>query len=195
MARQRPGSHRPVVGFARTFVLFWLCAGGCSRILGYSDDAERPPIPQYADGAEGLRQLFADVLDAARRDDRNRVHDLLASTFMTEDDLRALFGPRAPALWPRYQKLMETLVNRGAVELVAQVYERKLDAVEVLAVDGGAPDAGAPERAVVRGLVAPLAIYSVRIKRATEVRGLRYDFFFYRNGKWRTGNQLGKFIE
>src|SRR5256885_3985274 len=103
-----------------------LLAGGCSRILGTTDAGSSPaPIRQYPDGADGLTQLFTDVLDAARKDDRGRVHDLLATTLMTDDDLKDLFGDAsARELAGRYHALMATLVNRGAIELVAQVYER-----------------------------------------------------------------------
>jgi hypothetical protein len=34
----------------------------------------------------------------------------------------------------------------------------------------------------------------VRVKRKSEAKGLRYDFFVYQNGFWRTGNLLGKFL-
>jgi hypothetical protein len=180
----------------RTAFLAALLLAGCAKLMGYGDDKRAPaPLKHYPDGADGLQALFGDVLEAARKDDRDHVHDLLASTFATDDDLRALLGARGSALAPRYHLLMETLVNRGAVELVAQVYERKLDTVEVMAIEPAAPDAGAGDRSVARALVTPTPIYSVRIKKAGDTRGLRYDFFFYRNGKWLTGNQLGKFIE
>src|SRR5262249_26511274 len=90
-----------------------IALAGCSR---------RPlegEVATYPDGATGLEALFSDVLEAARRDDRGRVHDLFAGTLMNQADLEALFGAeRARALWPYYQGLMGTLINRGAVELV-----------------------------------------------------------------------------
>jgi hypothetical protein len=171
-----------------------LASGGCSRLMGYSDAGTAAPIRDYPDGADGLKMLFIDVLDAARKDDRDRVHDLLASTIMTDEDLAALFGPRATDLQSRYHALMATLVNRGAVELVAQIYERKYDTVEVIAIDPAAKDARPEDRAVAAALVAPTPIYSVRIRRATDDKGLRYDFFLRRRGKWVTGNQLGKYL-
>jgi hypothetical protein len=172
---------------------------GCSRLMGYSDGGVRAkdPIPQYADGADGLKTLFGDVLEAARKDDRERVHDLLASTMMSDDELTSLFGARAHELAPRYHKLMETLVNRGGVELVAQVYERKYDSVEALPIEMSGPivNASPADRAVGRALQKPLTVYAVRIKKAGDARGLRYDFFVYLNGHWRTGNQLGQFLD
>jgi hypothetical protein len=181
----------------RTFVLFlWLA--GCAKLMGYGDGGKAPqPIKQYADGADGLKALFTDVLTAAQKDDRDRVHDLFATLRMSDDDLRALFGARAATLAPRYHLIMETLVNRGSVELVAQVYERKYDDVEVVQVESSGPirESTPADRLVARALVTPMPLYAVRIKKAGEPRGLRYDFFFYRNGKWLTGNQLGKFLD
>jgi hypothetical protein len=172
---------------------------GCSKLLGFSDGGVRAkdPIPQYADGADGLKALFGDVLEAARKDDRERVHDLFASLVMTDDEVVSLLGERGKPLLGRYHKLMETLVNRGAVELVAQVYERKYDAVEVLPIEMSGPiiNATPADRAIGRALVQPVPVYAVRIKKAGDTRGMRYDFFVYRNGHWRTGNQLGQFLE
>ena len=37
-----------------------------------------------------------------------------------------------PGLVPRYHQLMGTLVNRGAVELVANVFDRKYDAIDIV---------------------------------------------------------------
>lgn len=164
-------------------------------LLGYAKlRLTHPPgkaLPHYPDGEVGLRALFTDILSAAKDDDRDRVHDLLASTFMSDDDLRALFGARADALIPRYHGMMETMVNRGAIELVVQIYERKLDTVEVIPIDPKSPDARDTDRAIAGALVTPLTIYDVRLRRAADHKGLRYDFFFYRNGRWLTGNQLG----
>jgi hypothetical protein len=181
----------------RRFVFFMLLAG-CAKLMGYGDGGRAAqPIRQYPDGPDGLKALFTDVLTAAQKDDRDRVHDLFATLRMSDDDLRALFGPRAAALAPRYHLIMETLVNRGSVELVAQVYERKYDDVEVVAIETSGPirESTPADRAVARALVTPVPLYAVRIKKAGEARGLRYDFFFYRNGKWLTGNQLGKFVD
>jgi hypothetical protein len=179
-------------------LLCLLLLAGCSKLMGYADGGRaRDPIPQYADGPDGLKALFSDVLDAAKKDDRERVHDLLASLVMSDDELAQLFGPRAALLAPRYHKLMETLVHRGAIELVAQLYERKYDSVEVLPIEMTGPivNATPADRAIGRALVAPLPIYAVRLKKAGESRGLRYDFFFYKNGHWRSGNQIGQYLE
>jgi hypothetical protein len=144
-------------------------------------------LPAYPEGSTGLRAMFVDVLEAAKRDDRERVHDLFAAALMTDAELRQLFGARAEALLPRYHQLMGTLINRGAVELVAQIYDRRYDTVDV------EPD---EHDGNVRALLTmPLTLYSVRLRKATDTRGLRYDFFFYLNGHWRTGNQIAKFID
>jgi hypothetical protein len=156
---------------------------GCSRHPSGHSFVPR----QYPDGADGLKQLWSDILEAAQKDDRERVHDLMATTFMSDDELRRLLGAKAEPLLPRYHQLMGTLVNRGAVELVAQVYEHKYDAVDVV------PDEG--DTTVAAALVEKHALWSARVRKATETRGLRYDCFLYLDGKWRTGNQLGKFID
>lgn len=170
-----------------------LSTGGCKRLLGFSDAGEAAPIKHYADGPDGLREYWGDVLEAAKKDEREHVHDLLATLILTDAELSELFGAQAAALTPRYHTLMGTLVNRGSVEFVAQVYERKLDTVEVIAIDPSAPDAGAEDKALAP-LKLPIKWYSVRIRRATDQKGLRYDFFFYKNGRWVTGNQLGKYV-
>ncbi len=184
-----------IINMAVLAVSALLLSAGCSRIMGTSGDKEAQPIRQYPDGADGLKQFFGDVLEAARKDDRDRVHDLLAATIMSDDDLKALFGADAAAnLTGRYHGLMGTMANRGAVELVAQVYDRKYDTVEVLPIDLDAADATPEDRAIGHALAQRIPIYSVRLKKAGDAKGLRYDFFFYRGSKWLTGNQLGKFL-
>lgn len=182
----------------RVLALSLLLLGGCSKLLGYADGGPRAaePIRQYPDGADGLKALFDDILDAAKKDDRDRVHALMATLVMSDDQLRSLFGARAPSLAPRYHKLMEVLVNRGSVELVAQVYERKYDSVEVLPIEVRGPivNSTPADRAVARALTHPVALYSVRLKRGSDTRGMRYDFFFY-DGGWKTGNQLGRYLD
>ncbi len=166
------------VGMLATIVLL----AGCARHASGSFFV----APQYPDGPAGLKQLWTDILDAAKGDERERVHDLMATTFMSDAELTRLFGDKAPSLVPRYHQLMGTLVNRGAVELVANVFDRKYDAIDVVTDENDAPLAAA--------LAEPHPLYSVRVRKATEPRGLRYDAFFYLDGKWRTANQLGKFL-
>ena len=96
---------------------------------------------------------------------------------------------------PRYQALTGTLANIGAVELVATVYEKKYDDVVVTRVDELPADKKDPvDGAAQAALLQKVPMYTVRIKRKTEPSGLRYNFFFYRDGRWRTGNQLGKYL-
>lgn len=168
-----------------------LCLGSCAKLMGYADGGQPAPIRAYPDGSEGLKALFQDVLEAAKRDERERVHDLLATLIMSPADFEALFGAERSQLYPKYQAMMGTLANRGAVELVAQIYERKLDTIEVISVRQ-AEDA--PSRAVEAALKSPVAFYSVRVRRQADTKGLRYDLFFYRGGKWLTGNLLGKLL-
>jgi hypothetical protein len=142
-------------------------------------------LPHFPDGAEGLRAFGSAVLDAARKDERDLVHDLLASTILTDAELDALLGAeRAARLRVKYHGLMETMVNRGALELVAQIYDRKYDDVEVIADSD-------PALKAALGPAAP-PIFALRFKKRGEDRGLRYDFFVYRAGRWATGNLLSK---
>jgi hypothetical protein len=143
--------------------------------------------PQYAAGADGLRAMWSDILDAAKKDDRDRVHDLLATTLLSDADMKRLFGPaKADALLPRYHMLMGNLINRGAVELVANVYEHKYDAVDAFAAD---------DPALAAALVEPHPLFAARVRKSAEDRGLRYDGFFTLDGTWKTLNLLGKFVD
>lgn len=168
--------------FALVPVVALALVAACSRHAGKFTPR------QYPDGAAGLKLLWTDILDAARNDDRERVHDLMATMILTDAELARLFGPaRAQALKPRYEQLIGTLVNRGAVELVAQEYEKKYDTVDAFADDH--------EEHVQAILAEPHPLWSVRLRKASDKLGLRYDFFVYLDGKWKTGNQLDKFID
>lgn len=152
------------------------------------------PVGAYADGPEGLHRLWTDILSAARRDDRGRVHDLMASMRLTRPELEGLIGPlRAQELWARYQALFSSLANAGAMELVGLVYENKYEDVVVVPVEPKA--AQGADKNIVEALVKPVPLYFVRVKRKQDQKGLRYDFFVYLNGHWRTGGFLGKYLE
>jgi hypothetical protein len=142
--------------------------------------------PHYAAGADGLRALWSDILDAAKKDDRDRVHDLMATTLLTDAEMQRLLGPKADALLPRYHMLMGNLINRGSVELVANVYEHKYDAVDAFAAD---------DPAIAAALVEPHPLFAARVRKQNEERGLRYDGYFVLDGTWKTFNLLGKFID
>jgi hypothetical protein len=177
----------------------------CSKIMGPKASA---PVPSYPDGPSGLEAMFRDVLTAAKADERERVHDYFQSLKMSPTELAMLFGAQAAELQKPYDDMMATLVHRGAVELVAIVYEKKYNAVEVvpmtlpdpaLVTSGSAvgPRAPAPrpeDLALAHALVSHPTLYSVRFKKNDEALGTRYDFFFYVDGRWRTGNQLGRIL-
>jgi hypothetical protein len=190
-------------------------AGAAALCLLGAPACRRPPSEplvkpfMYRDTPQELHRLWSDILAACRADDRNRVHDLMVSLIMTQPELASLLGPqKAAELWPRYQAMMSTMCNTGAVELVAHVYEKKYDDVAVTRAHSTAGSAEVPaptpqaepslstntDVAVANALVAPTPFYTVRVKKKSEATGLRYDFFVYRNGFWRSGNQLGKFL-
>ena len=171
-----------------------LVLGGCSSIMGTT--ATHEPIPQYPEGPAGLQAFFTDVLTAAKKDDRDRVHDLFESLKMSPADLRGMFGDRATALQKPYDDMMATLINPGTVELVAIVYEKKYDVVEVgpMELTPAVGPARAEDQAITAALKEHPTLYFARLKRGTDVGGTRYAFLFYRDGKWRTGNFLGKVL-
>lgn len=166
----------------RLAVVALLVLAGCKQHSG-------PRIyvqPHYAAGPEGLHALWSDILDAAKKDDRDRVHDLMATTLLSDAEMKRLFGAKADALLPRYRMLMGNLINRGSVELVANVYEHKYDTVDAFAAD---------DAALAAALVEPHSLFAARVRKSTEERGLRYDGYFVLDGTWKTVNQLGKFID
>lgn len=154
----------------------------------------------YQDSPEELKRLWSDILLACQKDDRPRVHDLMASFVMTKEEWTSLVGPvHGPALWQRYLAMLGSVVNAGAVELVAHVYEKKYDDIAVVRIDtqpaeGKVDTDRNVELAMLKAGAGPRPFYTVRVKRKTETRGLRYDFFIYINGYWRSGNLIGKFL-
>lgn len=167
---------------AVVLVAIALALAGCSRRRSHAELVQ----PHYSDGADGLKAMWSDILDAAKKDDRERVHDLLATTLLTDGEMRRLLGAKADALLPRYHQIMGTLINRGAIELAGNVYEHKYDAVDAFPAE---------DDKLAAALVEPHALYGARVRKATEQRGLRYDGFLYLDGRWKTLNQLGKFID
>jgi hypothetical protein len=154
----------------------------------------------YQDSPEELKRLWSDILLACQKDDRARVHELMASFVMTKEEFLTLVGKaQGEALWPRYLAMLGSVVNAGAVELVAHIYEKKYDDIAVHRIDvlpaaeKVDSDRNA-ELAMLKAGAGPRPFYTVRVKRKTETRGLRYDFFVYTNGYWRSGNLIGKFL-
>jgi hypothetical protein len=150
----------------------------------------------YGNTPEELDRLWHDILAACKADDRVRVHELMRSFIMTQPELTSLLGPtQGVALWARYQAMLGSLANAGAVELVAHVFEKKYDDIAVTRIDQLPPaEQTDTDRAVLVAMSSKLPMYTVRVKRKTEAKGLRYDFFVYLNGYWRSGNLLGKFL-
>lgn len=150
----------------------------------------------YQDSPQELQRLWTDILTACQRDDRPLVHELMASFTLTAEELATLLGPsQAQALGARYRALMGSLSKAGAVELVAHVYEKKYDDIAVNRMDNQPEsEQSDSDRSVQKALVTPRPFYTVRVKKKTETRGLRYEFFVYLNGYWRSGNLIGKFL-
>lgn len=172
-------------------------ASGCSKRRGPSAGGA-PDIPSYPDGAEGLGRLWQDILTACQKDERQRVHDLMASMAMTEEELGSVIGKEgAKVLWPRYQQLIGAMVNVGAMELTAEVLDKKYDTAIVLELDRlPANELRANDNKTRQAVRKDLRLYAVRIrKKGAGPDGLRYNFFVYLDGKWKTGNQLAQHLD
>jgi hypothetical protein len=165
---------------------------GCPQTPA-GDGRNPPPLEkQYPGTPEGLKALWTDILTAAQHDERERVHALMASFIMSDQDLVDLFGEaEAKRLQPRYVPMIATLANIGSMELVATISDRKYDDVEVFPID---EHGGPADRATVHALKQKLPVYGVRVKKKGDVRGSRYDFFVYKGGRWVSGNQLAKYL-
>ena len=159
-----------------------LFIAGCKHHSSQHDFVQ----PHYADGAEGLRAMWNDILDAAKKDDRERVHDLLATTLLSDVQMQRLFGTRAGLLLPRYHQLMGTFINRGAIEFVANVYEHKYDSVDAFANE---------DPALATAMVEQHPLFAARVRKSAETTGLKYEGFFVLDGQWKTLNRLGKFVD
>lgn len=156
--------------------------------------AARPPLGSYPDGPAGVQRLWEDILSACRKDDRERVHELIASMALSKEQLAGLIGAEAAVEgWPSYQFQVGSMANAGAVELVAFVYDKKLDEVVVQRADAlPAAEQGATDKAVLRRLKQPHPIYTVTLRRKPAQKGLRYESLIYVDGRWRTLAPLGK---
>lgn len=74
------------------------------------------------------RQLVADTMAAARREEADRIKEAEADTLITDEDARALFGVNASTLW-RWRK-------RGYIEGIpvgGRIKYRKADCQRILA--------------------------------------------------------------
>ena len=195
------GSYKVVMSRAQLLlVVFISLACGCSRIMGPKPPA---PIPSYGDGEKGLAAYGKDVLAAAKAGECERIHELFASLAMTRAELDLLFGARAAELAPPYGEMMDTLTHLGAVDLCALVYERKYDLVETLPVllddfPIGPRFPHSPvyaDEALARSLVTRPRIYKLRFAKKGQEKSTTYDFFWFHDDRWRSGNLLGYLLD
>lgn len=187
---------RKLLGLGRLlWLLFAISLASCSS--QHSNPLVGPGM--YKNTEQDLARLWKEILLACQKDDRGRAQELMRSFVMTDAELGSLLGvAQAQALGPRYRALLASMVTVGAVELVAYVYDKKPDDIAISRVDTSDLAAlSESDRKVVQALSAAgtlRPIYTVRVKKKTEKGGLRYDFFVYLNGFWRSGNLLGKFL-
>ncbi len=166
---------------------------GCLKLL-----TEKPLEPgSYGSTQPELLRLWQDVLEAAKHDDREKLTELMSSMRMSQDELATLVGEdKARRFWPRYELLARPLGPAGAAELVGIIYEHHYDDVEVTLVDSLPPDKlSESELGVKKALLAPTPFYRVRVIKKGTPYAIRYDFFVYQHGFWRTGRDLGKFLD
>lgn len=178
-------------------------SGAAAMLLPVACKRPVPPPPMvqagmYAATAEDLRRVWQDIVATCKADDRGRVHDYLASFILTKAQLSQLIGPALSSrYWARYEAIMHSFANIGAVELVAYLYEHKIDDVVVARVDRlAAAEQGELTAKLVRGLVTPTEIYRVRLKKKADpaTTGLRYDGFVYVEGYWKAFLLLSTFF-
>lgn len=166
---------------------------GCSKLL-----LEKPLEPgTYGSSEPELHRLWTDLVTAAKRDERQRVIEMMTSMRMSQEELAMLIGEdKARRFWPRYDLLTKPLSGPMPAELVASIYEHHYDDVEVTRIDTLPPERMSDsERVMKRALVSPMPFYRVRVIRKGHPYAIRYDFFVYLHGFWRTGRELGKYLE
>lgn len=166
---------------------------GCSKLL-----LEKPLEPgTYGSSEPELKRLWSDLLTAATRDERQRVIEMMTSMRMSQEELATLIGEdKARRFWPRYDLLTKPLSGPMPAELVASIYEHHYDDVEVTRVDTLPTESMSDaERVMKRALLTPTPFYRVRVVRKGQPYAIRYDFFVYQHGFWRTGRELGKYLE
>lgn len=166
--------------------------GGCLKLL-----AEKPMEPgSYGASEKELLRLWQDVLEAAKRDDRDKLTEMMSSMRMSQEELAMLIGDdKARRYWPRYELLARPLGAPGAAELVGSIYEHHYDDVEVTRVDNLQSDKQSEsEQGIAKALLQPTQFYRVRVVKKGTPYAIRYDFFVYLHGYWKTGRELGKFV-
>ena len=94
----------------------------------------------------------------------------------------------------------QALILAGKVlvrgEVASKAGAQVPDDVEVTRVDTlSAEKQSDTEKVIQRALVQPTPVYRVRIVRKGHPYAIRYDFFVYQHGFWKTGRELGKFLE
>jgi hypothetical protein len=158
----------------------------CAATLAVAQDAA---APTYPDGADGLKQLWTDILAKANAGDADGLRGVLEKMVLTDADFAALFGEeKGKELAPRYAQDVAKLWPGEAANLVARVKDRKYDEVEVTE-DTASKDPSGRDRKVLMALKEGTKMYSVRIKRKGDKTGTRYDYLFFVNGGWKAGSK------
>ncbi len=162
------------------------------------DPPPATPSPAQTDGADGLKALFTAVLTAAQGGDEAAVRKHLEAMKMTEADFKALFAEdRAAELLKLYSESFDTVfLAEAPADICRKVKERGYDEVEAYDVAGDVSKQRPDDKKTIAALKEPAAarMFSVRLKKKGQQAGLRYDSFFFREGRWVTGLRLAMLL-
>jgi hypothetical protein len=181
----------------KLFSLVVAFALGLFALAGVRAD-EPPAAPAQADGADGLKAVWMDILKAAQAGDVDAVRKAFEGMKMAEDDFKALFGDElgakmAPTYGEGYDK---EFLPKAPPDIVAKVKERGYDDVEAYEVTSDPGKQTGNDKKTIEAFKdkAGTKMYSVRLKKKGEDAGFRLDSFFYRNGRWVTGLKIARLL-
>lgn len=174
-------------------------AGAVAAVLLFSMAVAQEPegggeAKTYPDGADGLKQLFQDILAKAQAGEEDAVKGMLEKMLMTADDFTAILGERGAEVATKYAEKYAKHWPNEAKNISGKVKDRGYDDVEVNEVTASPDQQTGEDKKVVAALKEGTKMFSVRLKKKGEKSGLRYDSFFYVNGAWKTGLKLGKLV-
>lgn len=171
----------------------YACALAVAALLAASAVADDG---KYGDGVDGLKSLWKDLLNAAKDGKEDVVKGLLEKSVMKADDFKAVLKDEAKAKdWAdKYSKQYASKWSGDAKGLCAKIKDKGFDNVIVTEVTSDAKQQTGNDKKVVPLLKDGMKMYSVRLVKGDKKVGLRYDSFFFVNGKWVTGLRLGAFV-
>jgi hypothetical protein len=176
---------RPLIRLACALAVAGLMAAGVR-----ADDAK------YGDGKDGLTSLWKDLMAAANDGKEDVVKGLLSGMVMSADDFKAVFKDEAKAkeFAGKYADKYAKKWAGDAKGMSAKIKDKGFDNVIVVDVTADAKQQTGNDKKIVPLLKDGQKMYCVRLAKGDKKVGLRYDSFFFVNGKWVTGLRLGAFV-